>query len=138
MPSAPDARCVVVAGPRIDPASLPRHPGLEARGYVPDLYEHLAVSDLAVVQGGLSTTMELTISRRPFLYFPLANHFEQLNNVSHRLDVHRAGRRLSYAQTSVPSLAEGALETLRTDTSSYRRHEPGAAQRAASLIAELL
>ena len=33
--------------------------------------------DLAVVQGGLTTTMELVAGRRPFLYFPLANHFEQ-------------------------------------------------------------
>jgi hypothetical protein len=41
---------VVVAGPRIDPASLPAHDGLEVRAYVPDLYRHLAVCDLAVVQ----------------------------------------------------------------------------------------
>jgi UDP:flavonoid glycosyltransferase YjiC (YdhE family) len=61
---------------------------------LPDLYEHLAVCDLAIVQGGLSTTMELTNARRPFLYCPLANHFEQLYAVVHRFDVHRAGRRL--------------------------------------------
>jgi hypothetical protein len=61
----PDACCVAVAGPRIDPASLPRHPGLEVRGYVQGFYEHLAVADLAIVQGGLATTMELTITRAP-------------------------------------------------------------------------
>ena len=33
---------IVVAGPRIDPASLPAHDGLEVRAYVPDLYRHLA------------------------------------------------------------------------------------------------
>jgi len=38
---------VVVAGPRIDPASLPAHPGVEVRAYVHDLYRHLAVCDLA-------------------------------------------------------------------------------------------
>ena len=34
-----------------------------------DLYRHLAC-DLAVVQGGLTTAMELTANRRPFIYFP--------------------------------------------------------------------
>ena len=48
----PALRMIVVAGPRIDPESLPRHDGLEVRAYVHDLYRHLAVCDLAVVQGG--------------------------------------------------------------------------------------
>src|SRR5207248_11329725 len=39
----PDLRMVVVAGPRIDPASLPGHDGLEVRAYVPELHRHLAV-----------------------------------------------------------------------------------------------
>jgi pimeloyl-ACP methyl ester carboxylesterase len=33
----PDLRMIVVAGPRIDPASLPAHDGLEVRAFVPDL-----------------------------------------------------------------------------------------------------
>ncbi len=134
----PEARCVAVAGPRIDVASLPQHLGLEVRGYVPDLYEHLAVADLAIVQGGLATTMELAITRRPFLYFPLAGHFEQLYHVTHRLDAHRAGHRLTYQDTSTDALADAALQALGTDTSGYRQHQPGAARRAATLIAELL
>src|SRR5262249_22259630 len=73
----PQLRMVVVAGPRIDPASLPAADGLEIRPYVHDLYRHLAASDLAIVQGGLTTSMELTANQRPFLYFPLKNHFEQ-------------------------------------------------------------
>src|SRR5207302_2845002 len=66
----PELRMVVVAGPRIDPATLPAADGLEVRAYVHDLYRHLAASDLAVVQGGLTTSMELTANGRPFLYFP--------------------------------------------------------------------
>ncbi len=54
-----------------------RSDGLEVRAYVHDLYRHLAACDLAVVQGGLTTAMELTASRRPFLYVPLRHHFEQ-------------------------------------------------------------
>jgi UDP-N-acetylglucosamine:LPS N-acetylglucosamine transferase len=59
---------VVVTGPRIDLETLPEHESLEVRGFIPQLYRHLAVCDLAVVQGGLTTCMELTATRRPFLY----------------------------------------------------------------------
>jgi pimeloyl-ACP methyl ester carboxylesterase/predicted glycosyltransferase len=68
----PDLRLIVVTGPRIDRAALPTAPGVEYRSFVPDLYAHLAACDLAVVQGGLSTCMELTATKRPFLYFPCA------------------------------------------------------------------
>jgi hypothetical protein len=86
---------VVVAGPRIDPrrcrARRPR-----GRAYVHELYRHLAACDLAVVQGGLTTTMELTANRRPFLYFPLRHHFEQNFHVRHRLDRYGAGRCMDF------------------------------------------
>ena len=51
-----------------------------------NLYRHLAACDLAVVQGGLTTSMELTAQKRPFLYFPLRHHFEQNFHVRHRLE----------------------------------------------------
>src|SRR5205823_3085148 len=81
----PELRMIVVAGPRIDPETLPSVDGLEVRAYVHDLYRHLAACDLAVVQGGLTTSMELTANKRPFLYFPLRHHFEQNFHVRHRL-----------------------------------------------------
>src|SRR5439155_19167408 len=93
----PDLRMIVVAGPRIDPASLPAHDGLEVRAYVHDLYRVLAACDLAVVQGGLTTSMELTANRRPFLYFPLRHHFEQNFPVRHRLERYPAGRAMDFA-----------------------------------------
>ena len=104
----PDLRMIVVAGPRIDPASLPSHPGLEVRAYVPDLYRHLAACDLAVVQGGLTTSMELTANRRPFLYFPLRHHFEQCHHVAHRLERHEAGRRMDF-ETATPEVIADAI-----------------------------
>lgn len=134
----PDAQCVAVAGPRIDPARLPRYEGLEARPYVHNLYEHLAAADLGIVQGGLGTTMELAANRRPFIYVPLRNHCEQVYHVAHRLDYHRAGRRLDYADISADTLARVALETMGADTSRYKPHDPHGAGRAAALIAELL
>ena len=81
----PGLRMIAVAGPRIDPASLGAAPGVEVRAFVPDLYRHLIAADLAVVQGGLTTTMELAAGRRPFLYFPLERHFEQNRHVAHRM-----------------------------------------------------
>ncbi len=42
-------------------------------------------------QGGLTTCMELTALRKPFLYVPLRHHFEQNFHVRRRLDRYRAG-----------------------------------------------
>jgi len=133
----PDLRMVAVAGPRIDPATLPSHDGLELRGYVRDLYLHLAACDLAVVQGGLTTTMELTASRRPFLYFPLRNHFEQNFHVAHRLDRYGAGRRMDFDASPPEVIAAAIAEEIGREV-GFRPVEPGGATRAAALIAELL
>jgi pimeloyl-ACP methyl ester carboxylesterase len=133
----PALRMVVVTGPRIDPASLPRRQGLEVRAYVHQLYRHLAACDLAVVQGGLTTCMELAANRRPFLYFPLRHHFEQNFHVAHRLDRYRAGRRMDYA-SSDPDAIAAAITAELGRTVDYRPVETDGAARAASLIAELL
>lgn len=82
--------------------------------------------------------MELTINRRPFIYFPFKNHCEQVYHVAHRLDRYRAGRRLDYDRTTVENLAEVALETLGADAGRYCSFTPGAANRAVALMAELL
>ncbi len=133
----PNLRMIVVAGPRIDPASLPTHPGLELRAFVPDLYRHLAVCDLAVVQGGLTTTMELTANGRPFLYFPLAHHFEQNFHVHHRLRRYGAGRRLDFAADGPEEIAAAIAEEIGRET-DYRPVATDGAARAAARIAELL
>ncbi len=132
-----ELRMIAVAGPRIDPDSLPQHPGLEVRGYVDKLYRHLSVCDLAVVQGGLTTTMELTAGNRPFLYFPLKNHFEQNYHVRYRLDQYGAGRYMEYAATDVESLADAIATEVGRDV-HYRPVETDGARIAASLIADLI
>ena len=71
----PELRMILVAGPRIDPASLDAPDGVEMRAFVPDLDRHLAACDLALVQGGLTTCMELTAAGTPFLYFPAPEPF---------------------------------------------------------------
>jgi pimeloyl-ACP methyl ester carboxylesterase/predicted glycosyltransferase len=133
----PGLRMIVVAGPRIDPASLPAHDGLEVRAFVPDLYRHLAACDLAVVQGGLTTSMELTANRRPFLYFPLRHHFEQNTHVRHRLERYGAGRRMDF-ETATPEVIALAIAEEIGREPDYRPVETDGAAVAAARIAELL
>jgi pimeloyl-ACP methyl ester carboxylesterase/predicted glycosyltransferase len=130
-------RTVVVTGPRIDPASLPNPPGLELHPYMPDLHLRLAACDLAVVQGGLSTAMELTAAGRPFIYVPLDHHFEQQIHVPHRLSRYGAGRRVDYADATPQRLADAMVDELARPV-TYRAVESGGAARAAAFLAELL
>jgi predicted glycosyltransferase len=130
-------RMIAVAGPRIDPASIDAPPGVEVRGYVPRLYEHLAVCDVAVVQGGLTTTMELVAARRPFLYFPLRNHFEQNRHVRHRLERYGAGRCLDFATSDPDMIAEAMADEIDRPV-GYRPVASDGAARAAALIAPLI
>ena len=133
----PGLRMVVVAGPRIDPDSIAAPTGVDVHGYVPDLYEHLAACDIAVVQGGLTTTMELTANHRPFLYVPLRHHFEQNFHVRHRLDRYRAGRCVQYDELEPDALAATLVTELERDL-DYAPVETDGARRAAERIAELM
>lgn len=133
----PGLRMIAVAGPRIDPAVLPDVPGVEVRTYVHELYRHLAACDLAVVQGGLTTTMELTANGRPFLYFPLRHHFEQNFHVRHRLERYDAGRPMDFDAADPDAIAEAIAQEIGTRP-PYRPVERDGAERAARLLAELL
>ncbi len=133
----PNLRMIAVVGPRIDPATLPPQEGLEVRAYVEDLYRHLAACDLAVVQGGLTTSMELTANGRPFIYFPLAHHFEQSFHVRHRLERHRAGRRMDFEWAGTGEIATAIAEEIGRSV-DYEPVEADGAARAAAMLAELL
>jgi predicted glycosyltransferase/predicted alpha/beta hydrolase family esterase len=132
----PGLRTVLVAGPRIDPDSLPNGDGLEVHGFVPDLLNHMVACDVAVVQGGLTTTMELTATGRPFLYFPLQHHFEQNFHVSHRLDRYGAGRRMDYATADADVVAAAIVEELGRTPTTLAVETDGAA-RVASHLSDL-
>jgi pimeloyl-ACP methyl ester carboxylesterase/UDP:flavonoid glycosyltransferase YjiC (YdhE family) len=133
----PELRMILIAGPRLDPDSLPSAAGLETHGYVHELYRRLAACDIAVSHGGLSTTMELTAARRPFLYFPLKHHFEQNLHVHHRLTRHRAGRRMEIDDVSPEALGEAISGALNGQV-DYEPVGSGGAARAAAMIAEVL
>jgi predicted glycosyltransferase len=133
----PGLSMIVVAGPRIDPRSIAAPAGVQVRAFVPDLNRHLAACDLALVQGGLSTAMELVAAGTPFLYFPLQDHFEQSMHVAHRLECYNAGRRMDFAASDPDAIAAAMAAEL----SSPRRSKPveaGGAARAAAMLAELL
>jgi predicted glycosyltransferase len=128
---------IVVAGPRIDPASFEARDGLEIRGFVDRLDHLLASCALAVTHGGLTTTMTLTAHRKPFIYVPLRNHFEQNRHVRHRLSVYGAGRCLDWATLTPQTLADAMVAEIGRPV-DYRPVETDGAARAAAMLAELL
>ena len=134
---AGEVRMVLVTGPRLDPETIRVPHGVEVRGYVPRLFEHFAASDLAIVQGGGTTTLELTALRRPFVYFPLEGQFEQEGVVADRLARHGAGERLRYPKTTPERLAETAIRLLGSEP-TWPPVPTDGARRSAELIKKLL
>jgi pimeloyl-ACP methyl ester carboxylesterase/predicted glycosyltransferase len=133
----PGLRFVVVAGPRIDPTTLAEADGVELRAFEPELDRMLAACDVAIVQGGLTTCMELAAAGTPFLYFPLRNHFEQNVHVAHRLDRYGAGRRMDFDATTPERVATALHEVLAAPTPG-RAVEADGASRAARMLVDLL
>ncbi|HEU5170854.1 MAG TPA: alpha/beta fold hydrolase [Gemmatimonadales bacterium] len=133
----PEAQLVLIAGPRLDPHDLPDVPGMAKCGYVHNLFEHLACADAAIAQGGLTTTMELVATRRPFAYVPLRRHWEQQHHVDARLRFYGAANRLEYESLTPARVAE-TLRRLLAAPVRYREVPRDGARRAAREIAGLL
>ena len=132
-----DLQMILVCGPRLSPESLTVPEGVQVRGYVPNLHEYYAASDLAVVQGGGTSTLELTALRRPFMYFPLEGWSEQEINVAGRCERHRAGVQMRFSETAPESLAEKAQEMMGKAV-TYADVPTGGAKKAAAAIARFL
>ena len=133
----PDLHLTIVCGPRLSSKSFSFQAGIEVREYVPNLYEHFAACDLAVVQGGGTSTLELTALRRPFIFFPLEGHSEQQIHVAARLARQKAGIKLLFSQTTPEILAETIVRNIGQKVTWPLIRTDGA-QRAAGLIHELL
>jgi UDP:flavonoid glycosyltransferase YjiC (YdhE family) len=132
-----DLRMVLVCGPRLAEDSLDVPEGVEVRGYVPCLHEHLAASDLAIVQGGGTVTLELTALRRPFIFFPIEGHCEQEVHVANRLARHGAGIKMIQSQTNPSLLADEIVRNIGRQV-SFSSIPVDGARIAAELIADLL
>jgi pimeloyl-ACP methyl ester carboxylesterase/predicted glycosyltransferase len=133
----PEARLLAVCGPRIDPAAIAAPEGVTLTGLVEDLPDRLAGCDLAVVQGGLATTMELIAARRPLVWVPLRDHCEQQLHVAHRLRRLGAPPPTAYQHATPDALATLMLERLRAEV-RYAPVDRDGAARAADAIAALL
>jgi len=133
----PKIRSIFLCGPRIDSQSFGHADGVEFLSFVSDPMKLYAACDLAVIQGGLSTAMELTALERPFLYFPLKDHFEQQNYVDYRLKNYNAGVRMDFDHTSVSQLAEAIAAHIGVSV-IYKPVSADGANKAASMISDLL
>jgi pimeloyl-ACP methyl ester carboxylesterase/spore coat polysaccharide biosynthesis predicted glycosyltransferase SpsG len=135
----PGFRFHIVTGPAIDPRVLPRHPALHYHGFVPDFPTLAAACDVAIVQGGLSSCMELASLGKPFAYVPLERHFEQQIHVDHRLRRHGVGHRVEFADLADLERLETLLLTMLND--KFRRPNldlTGDATATAAAIAHLI
>lgn len=135
--TVPDLRMVLVMGPRVPMDFVKPVDGMMVKGMVPDLYEHMAASDLVISSGGGTTTSELQALNKPFLYFPLERHFEQQIDVSYHLERDKVGVRMSYNSTTPEKLASVALENLGKQV-NYPRIRTDGAKRAAEHVSLVL
>jgi predicted glycosyltransferase len=110
---------------------------MRVAGYVHDLFKTLACCDLAVVQAGLSTTMELIANQRPFIHIPLRNHFEQSFHVANRIRRYGAPPPTTYEEATPRRLAQQMLQGLASNV-AYAPVETDGAAKVARLIAPLL
>jgi UDP-N-acetylglucosamine:LPS N-acetylglucosamine transferase len=135
--AVPELHMVAVCGDLFGkkPPELP--PGVELHSHVPDLYQHYAACDMAVVVGGGTTTIELTALRRPFVFFPLENQFDQQLYIADRLARQGAGIKMRFYETTPSSLADVILKNIGTEATWAPIRTDGAST-AAKLIDQVL
>ena len=135
--SIPNLQMLLVCGPRVQPESIDAPKGVKVVGYLPNLYRHLGVADLCIVSGGGTITLELTALQRPFLYFPLEQHFEQEVDVANRCQRHRAGIRMTCSKTTPESLSEAIVSNI-GKTVAYKSIPTDGSKEAARKIEKIL
>ncbi|GMR05175.1 MAG: hypothetical protein BMS9Abin23_1119 [Thermodesulfobacteriota bacterium] len=133
----PEASMVLVCGPRLKDPGLRSGDGMEVKGYVPELYRHFAASDMAIVQGGGTSTLELTALKIPFIYFPIEGDCEQEISIADRAARHRAGIRMRYSKTTPETLAEAVVKNIGQKV-RYEEIPADGTRRAAELIGRFL
>ena len=133
----PDLRMVAVCGELFGtkPPDLP--PGVELHNFIPDIYKHYAACDMAVVVGGGTTTVELTALRRPFIFFPLENQFDQQVYIADRLARQGAGIKMRFFETTPEYLADVIKRNIGKEVTWPPIGTDGA-ERAAKLINQML
>jgi UDP-N-acetylglucosamine:LPS N-acetylglucosamine transferase len=133
----PELRMVLALGPHIDISSLKVPEGITLLGYTPELFRHMAASDLVICSGGGTTTLELAALQKPFLYFPLIGHFEQEEVVAKRCERQKTGVRMQFDRTTPEMLAQAVKDNIWRKV-EYSGIRFDGVNRAAELIAELI
>jgi UDP:flavonoid glycosyltransferase YjiC (YdhE family) len=131
----PDLHMVCVCGELYGskPPELPAE--VEFYCLLPDLHEHYAACDMAVVVGGGTTTIELTALRRPFIFFPLEKQFDQ-QYIAERQAQLGAGIEMRYFKTTPEALAQTIISHIGKDV-GWKPISTNGAQKAAQLIDQL-
>ncbi len=133
----PDFHMLLVLGPELPPDYVNSVEGVTVVGYLANLYKHLAASDIAIVTGGGTITLELTALQKPFLYFPLENHFEQEIAVAERCKRYGAGIKMEFSKTTPEILAKQIISNISKKV-KYGIIPVDGANKAAKLISGLL
>ena len=82
-----------------------------SHGYVPNLYEHLAVAKIAIVHGGLTTLHEALLFEKPVLIIMDPDHPEQQNNARKIVDM-GAGTSVDGRRVTLEMLEKKIAETM--------------------------
>lgn len=127
---------VIITGPRLSPEEFPKRSGIEMKGFVSNLYKYFAACDIAIVQGGGTSTLELTALNQPFIYFPIEGHSEQ-KLVSERLQRYNAGIRMDLSKTTPAILADQIINNFNKNV-SYGEIRADGAERAANIICKFI
>jgi UDP-N-acetylglucosamine:LPS N-acetylglucosamine transferase len=89
------------------------------------------------VVGGGTTTIELTALRRPFIFVPLENQFDQQIYIADRLARQSAGIKMRYYEITPESLADVIKKNIGKEVTWAPIRTEGA-QTAAKLINQIL
>jgi len=139
MNKVPGLRMELICGKGIDSGPLRRtaKPGVRVHDYVRNFQEYIAASDAAVLQSGLTSTIECLMIGVPMVVVPLANHWEQANTaryVSEKFGI----KSIAADQVTAEVLADAMLEIL-NQSSKPKSHFRGDGHIvAAQAIAEVL
>jgi len=132
----PGFQMVLACGPRIDPEEVDVAPGVETHGYLPDLIKHFAACDLAIILAGHTSSNELIALQKPFIYFPIAQHFEQ-EDIAKRLSKRNIGIEMSFESTTPELLAETIMTNIEKEV-DYPYVNINGAKKAAEIITQLI
>jgi UDP-N-acetylglucosamine--N-acetylmuramyl-(pentapeptide) pyrophosphoryl-undecaprenol N-acetylglucosamine transferase len=91
-----------------------------SHGYVPNLYEHLALAKIAIVHGGLTTLHEALLFEKPVLIIMDPGHPEQQNNARKIVDM-GAGTAIDGRHVTPEALEKKIAETMTIVPRPFRK-----------------